>query len=89
MYVAREHEGGIRLTIDGVHFFKDSIIKNIIELSEEHMKQWMSGENLEIAAGKGFAILKHGDDLLGCGKSSGSVILNSVPKERRVKNYPR
>lgn len=85
LYVAREHDGGLRLTIDGIHFFQTDIRKNILEISAEQMKRWLSGNNLDIPAEKGFVVLKHGDDFLGCGKSSGNVILNSIPKERRLR----
>ena len=85
LYVAREHDGGLRLTIDGVHFFHALIQKNVLEISVDQMKSWLSGENLDIPAEKGFVVLKHGDDFLGCGKSSGNVILNSIPKERRLR----
>ena len=86
LYLARQNEDGIRLTIDGAHFLKEKIKKNFFEISESNMEKWLRGEDLEIAAPRAFLILTHKDYILGCGKSSGKIILNSVPKERRVRN---
>ncbi len=85
LYSMREDFGDIRLTIDGVHFLKNQIRKNIVELSEEQTKKWMKGEDIEIQAERGFMIIKNKDYVLGCGKSTGEKIINSVPKERRMK----
>ncbi|MEK6872227.1 MAG: hypothetical protein AABX16_04960 [Nanoarchaeota archaeon] len=86
LYFARQNGENIRLTIDGVHFLKEKIQKNFFEISRQDMEKWLRGEDLEIAAPRAFLILTHDNYSLGCGKSSGKIILNSVPKERRIKN---
>ncbi|MEN9625958.1 MAG: hypothetical protein RL557_286 [archaeon] len=80
-----EHKEGIRLTIDGTHLLKDTIKKNIVDFSDEQAQHWTRGEDVELSAEKGFVIVKYGSYFLGCGKSTGEKIVNSVPKERRTR----
>ena len=73
--------------MEGVQMLKDQIKKNIIELDEKQAEGWMKGEDLDIQTQKrGFVILKHKDDFLGCGKASEYKIGNFVPKSRRLRN---
>jgi len=44
----------------------------------------MKGEDLDINTDKRYAILKNNNDFLGCGKSTGEKIINTIPRERRV-----
>ena len=85
LYFANEQEEGVRLTIDGVQLLKNQIGKNIISLSYDSMIQWFRGNDLDIKHEKGFVILSYGNELIGCGKSTGLKISNYVPKERRIK----
>jgi len=86
LYIAKQQQDGIRLTIDGIQLFKNQITKNIIELNEKQKQEWLKGHDLDIKTNKGFKVLKNQDDFLGCGKSTGERITNFVPKERRIKN---
>jgi NOL1/NOP2/fmu family ribosome biogenesis protein len=74
---------GYRLSIDGSQLFKPN--KNVVELDDKLFKEWMTGENLNLEFEKGYIIIKYEGEFLGCGKSTGSKILNFVPKARRVK----
>ncbi len=85
LYFARKLENGFRLTLDGVHLIKNEISKNIVELNEQQSEEWMKGNFIPLLSEPGFKILKYKNDLLGCGKSNGEKIHNSVPKERRLK----
>ena len=86
MYVGKIIRGEIRLTIEGTHWFKDQIKKNIFELNEQQMQQWMTGEELLIKTGKkGFLAMKYKGEFLGCGKASLEKIGNYVQKSRRLK----
>jgi NOL1/NOP2/fmu family ribosome biogenesis protein len=86
-YFARVVRDEIRLSIEGTHFFKDQISKNIFKLDDELLGQWMKGQELYIKTGKKeFLVMKHGEDLIGCGKASAEKISNFVPKSRRIKN---
>ena len=76
----------IRLSMDGVQALQNEITKNIFEIPDEMVEQWMSGRELNIKTGmKGFIIIKNKNDFLGCGKASEEKIGNFIPKNRRLK----
>ena len=85
LYFAKYENDELRLTIDGVQLLKSQITKNIIELNDKEANQWLSGNDLDINTERGWKILKHKDEFLGCGKSTGERITNFMPKERRIK----
>ncbi|MFH1801598.1 MAG: hypothetical protein ABH804_02065 [archaeon] len=87
IYFGKEQNGEIRLSVDGVHLFKEQINKNIIEINEEELERWMKGNELNINTKnkKGFVVLKHKDDFVGTGKASEDKITNFIPKNRRLK----
>lgn len=85
LYFAKQHEDGIRLSLDSLHLLKEQITKNILEINDEQAEQWFRGEDLLIKADKSFKVLENRDDFIGCGKSTGEKITNFMPKERRVK----
>ena len=86
LYFAKwEEENDIRLTIDGVQLLKNQITKNILELNDNQADQWLKGNDLDIKEERGWKILKHNNEFLGCGKSTGEKITNFMPKERRIR----
>jgi len=85
LYFAKEQIDGIRLTFDGIQLFKEQINKNIIELEDKQANEWLNGQDLPIKSNSAFKILKHKNEFIGCGKSTGERITNFVPKERRLK----
>ncbi len=86
IYFAKIINGEIRLSIEGSQILKDSITKNTYELNDEQAEQWMKGQELPISTGKkGFLVMKHRDDYLGCGKASAEKIGNFIPKNRRLR----
>ena len=85
LYFAKYEDVGIRLTIDGVQLLKSQITKNILELDDNQANQWLKGNDLDIKEERGWKILKHKNEFLGCGKSTGERITNFMPKERRIK----
>jgi NOL1/NOP2/fmu family ribosome biogenesis protein len=99
LYFAKWENDEIRLSIDGVQLLKNQITKNILELNDKQANEWLMGNDLPIsredASQKplgvwdteyGWKILKHNNELLGCGKSTGERITNFMPKERRIKS---
>ena len=85
LYFSKE-EYGIRLSMEATQLLKNQITKNIFEMNEEQMNEWMRGNELNVKTGKrGFLAMKYKNDLLGCGKASENKISNFVPKERRIK----
>ncbi len=87
VYLGKEEEMGIRLSIEGSQILKNEIKNNIIELTKEEMQTWMMGhEVLRKNDFTGFAIIKYKDDMLGTGKASEKKITNFIPKSRRLKD---
>lgn len=86
VYFAKEERGEIRLSIEGTQIFKNQITKNIFELNEKQVEEWMQGQELNLETGKhGVLIIKHENDFLGCGKASEKKIGNFIPKSRRLR----
>lgn len=85
LYSAKWEQDEIRLTLDGVQLFKNQINKNIFELDDNQSNEWLKGNDLDIKVERSWKILKHNNELIGCGKSTGEKISNFVPKERRIK----
>jgi NOL1/NOP2/fmu family ribosome biogenesis protein len=81
-----EIDNGIRLSIEGSQIIGPKAEKNIVEITEEQVKQWLKGEDLEIKENNysGFVIIKHKNDFLGTGKYKDGKVLNYVGKSRRV-----
>jgi NOL1/NOP2/fmu family ribosome biogenesis protein len=87
LYFARIVDDFPKLSIEGTQILKEQIKKNIFELNKEQLNNWMNGRDLQIKTGKkGFFIMKHNGDFLGCGKISVEKISNFIPKSRRLKN---
>jgi len=79
-------EGDLRLSIEGSQLVGKKATKNIIEISDEDVKKWMSGNDIYTSSTSNhFVIIKNKNDFLGSGKCSNGKILNYVPKSRRTK----
>jgi NOL1/NOP2/fmu family ribosome biogenesis protein len=86
LYIAQLMLDGIRLSIEGSQLIGPKAKRNILELTEKQLKQWLKGNNLEIKTElKNYVILKHNKDFLGTGKIKENKILNYIPKTRRLK----
>ena len=84
----RQDRKELRLTIEGSQMIGPSAKKNILELDDQEVIQWMKGKDIERDFNmQGFVIIKHNTDYLGCGKikEEKKVLLNYVPKVRRVR----
>lgn len=60
--------------------------KNVVELSKEQLNSWLVGKDVEgrFDVEEGYVFIKHGNDILGCGKYKNNRIMNFVRKGRRV-----
>ena len=75
----------LRLSIEGSQLAGPLSKKDVVDLDDEEARKWLRGLDLDIQLeSKGFVLVRHGRDFLGCGKSMGDKILNYVPKARRV-----
>ncbi|HTY43646.1 MAG TPA: hypothetical protein VMC80_00170 [Patescibacteria group bacterium] len=87
VYFARILNDFPKLSIEGSQILQSQIKKNIFELDEKQVDDWMKGRDLQIATGKkGFFIMRYNNDFLGCGKISENKISNFIPKSRRLKS---
>ncbi len=83
----------VRLSLDGLHLWKEQITGNIIELDKDNEEKWFLGRDLEFGneemKGKFIAVKsKASGDFIGTGKFSidGKTLYNYLPKERRRKS---
>ena len=85
MYFCEIDKLGIRLSIEGSQIVGPKAEKNIAEINEEQLKQWLKGEDLEVDGNySGFVIIKHNNYFFGSGKYKAGTILNYVSKSRRI-----
>jgi NOL1/NOP2/fmu family ribosome biogenesis protein len=86
-YFGTETPQGFRLSIEGSQLLGPISHQNIISLNKEQVQEWINGAELELdVKAQGYCIVKYETDFVGCGKYSGSKLLNYVPKSRRIKN---
>ena len=85
MYFCEIKNDELRLSIEGTQLIGPTAKKNVVEITKEEMRSWLKGNNLQKETDcKGFAIIKYGNDYLGCGKIRKNEIINFVPKTRRI-----
>jgi NOL1/NOP2/fmu family ribosome biogenesis protein len=76
----------IRLTMDGAQLIGSHATKQIVTLSMSQAKAWLQGESIEYKSDQhGYVIVKHNEDILGCGSLSHGILRSYVPKVRRPK----
>lgn len=83
----------IRLSLDGMHIWKEQLTERILILNEEQEKDWFLGKNIELLESQkisdGFILVKSADgkDFVGTGKigNDGKMLFGFLPKERRRK----
>jgi NOL1/NOP2/fmu family ribosome biogenesis protein len=88
----------VRLSLDGMHTWKDQLTENIFILTEKQEEDWFSGKNIDLneeqrekfKESKSFVAVKSSDDkdFVGTGKvgDGGKVLFGFLPKERRRKS---
>ena len=87
MYFGQLKDNTLRLSIEGSQLIGKDAKKNVVELDKGEVRKWLKGIDLDKEAdAKGFVIMKHGSDILGCGKVQEKKILNYVPKARRIQS---
>src|SRR3989344_8805986 len=81
LYIAQEADDELRLSIEGSQLIGPLATKNVLELNDDEASEWLRGTDLDKATDeRGFVLIKNSGDFLGCGKATGSKILNYVQK---------
>ncbi|MBS3151583.1 hypothetical protein J4443_04345 [Candidatus Woesearchaeota archaeon] len=77
----------LRLTIEGSQIIGPNSKKNILEIDESRLQDWIHGNDIGTEKKfDGFVLIKNKSDFYGTGKYKDGKILNFIPKERRLKN---
>jgi len=89
IYVAELKGTEIRFSIEGSQIFGKFAHKNIYEIDSKLARMWMYGLDIpcnEIDYGRELVIIKNKEngDFLGSGRYKEGLILNHVPKGRRI-----
>ena len=85
LYFAEFINNELRLSIEGSHIVGPKATKNVIELSDHELQQWVRGYSVDTSVTlTGFLVVKHDRDYFGCGKISRGKLLNYYPKSRRI-----
>jgi len=79
----------IKLSLEGAQIVGKYAEKNIIEVDEDELKRFLSGENIEKfypvnAERNNFVLVKHKDDIVGVGILRDGYVENLLPKIRRI-----
>ena len=77
---------GLRLSIEGSQIIGKKATKNVHEVNETEIKEWLKGYDLDCKDLKGYQIIKYKNDFYGMGHAKDNKIKNFVPKYRRIKN---
>lgn len=91
LYLAELRHEQLRLSIEGSQIIGKKAKKNVFELSDSQLQQWLTGEDLEVSdnvsgscEANAYLIIKHNNDFFGCGRIKEGKLLNFVPKARRL-----
>ena len=86
LYLGQILNNELRLSIEGSQLIGPKAKKNILEITEKQAQKWLRGEDLSTKEKlKGFLLIKNKNDFLGTGKLKSGIVLNFVPKGRRIK----
>ena len=87
LYFLKLVHNEVRLSMEGSYIIGKQAKKNILEINNEQLKDWMQGKDIKLEDNQnnlnGFIIIKYNQDFLGEGKLKDNLVLNYVPKERR------
>jgi NOL1/NOP2/fmu family ribosome biogenesis protein len=93
LYFCESNDNSVRLSIDGAQLFyakfKDVITKNIFELRDDDVNPWIQGKDIDVTSYSldgysSYVLIIHGEDILGSGVIKSKILLNFVPKARRL-----
>ncbi len=87
LYFGKIEHSSIRLTIEGSQLIGPYSSKNILNINNQQLESFLKGNNLEINSDlNDYVLIKCKNDFIGCGKLKNNLLLNFLPKERRLKS---
>ena len=86
LHFGTKTEKGFILTMDGAQLLKEQISKQIYEVTDEQRDEWLQGKNLNARCDGKQVIIRKGQDTLGAGICKKEIIVNTLAKNRRLKN---
>ncbi|MEO0138557.1 MAG: hypothetical protein ABIL16_05645 [candidate division WOR-3 bacterium] len=85
---ARGVSRNIKITTAVIQLFGKYATKNVVNISEEHLWDFLAGRDIIVGklegVERGQVIVKFGEDVLGLGLYDGEKIKNQIPKARRI-----
>ena len=85
LYIAEVHKERVRLSIEGSQLIGPTATKNIVDVPRETAMLWLKGHDIEVEGEfTGYVIVKSGTDYFGSGPWKEGMLLNHVPKIRRL-----
>jgi len=89
LYIGELRHGNFRFSVEGAQIYGKNCNKNIVELTKEQTKDWFNGNNVALIKGqeaedRTYVLIKYDDLFVGCGRVDGRLILNFLPKVRRI-----
>ena len=81
----------VRLSLDGMHAWKEQLDERVLDLNEEQEGEWFLGRDVELnelqKMEAGFVSVRSDEDFVGVGKigADGNILFGFLPKERRRK----
>lgn len=84
LYLGELGPSGIRLSLDGSQLIGPHATRQVVSLTSDQAEAWLRGETIGIEDScRGYVIVRHQSDFLGCGSLSGGRLHNFLPKDRR------
>jgi NOL1/NOP2/fmu family ribosome biogenesis protein len=88
LYFGRVDNGKLRLSVEGAGIIGPKADKNVVELDETHLWDFLRGFDIELKENipetKDYVLVKHKNDWLGIAKMEGNVLKNAMPKSRKI-----
>ncbi|MGC9310512.1 MAG: methyltransferase RsmF C-terminal domain-like protein [Candidatus Aenigmatarchaeota archaeon] len=81
-----KNEDKFKPTTNILQIFGKFATKNVVELTDKEKGQYLRGFDIEreMDAENGYVIVKHGQDVLGCGLYVSGSLKNQIPKAKRL-----
>ncbi len=85
LYFGELKKNTIRLSIEGSQIVGPYATKNVLKIPDVEVAPWIEGEDLTVDSPlAGIVIITNGRDYMGCGSIKQGIVLNQIPKIRRV-----